>query len=163
MHQVLNKFALSSYHSWIFRATKWENIKLNYACMKRWKSAARRRSFFPLSVPATWSPQQPVPSFPLLIRGPTASRLEHPCGCRHTAVHSATRQITVFLGEDCGRAETSKAAQTQTAWWSGLCRWCSQHKLRDKTRSALRDCTWRWKDFPRVPIRRCCRRTVALP
>lgn len=45
IHQVSNKFALSSYHSWIFRAIKCENIKLNYACMKRWKSAVGHCSF----------------------------------------------------------------------------------------------------------------------
>lgn len=89
-----NKFALSSYHSWIFRAVKWENIKLNYACMKQWKSAVGHCSFSSVFFSATWSSQQN----PCLISAhdKCPNDLQTPdlgmyVGCCYTAVHSAAQ------------------------------------------------------------------------
>lgn len=89
-----NKFALSSYHSWIFRAVKWENIKLNYACMKQWKSAVGHCSFSSVFFSATWSSQQN----PCLISAhdKCPDDLQTPdlgmyVGCCYTAVHSAAQ------------------------------------------------------------------------
>lgn len=83
--KFMHKLALSSYHSWIFRTIKWENIKLNYACMKRWKSAVGHCSFSSVFCVL----HDHLSSLLLLPRRPSDCRLEHVCGCWNIAVRTA--------------------------------------------------------------------------
>lgn len=130
IRQVWNKFALSSYHSWIFRAIKCENIKLNYACMKRWKSAVGHCSFSSCLSRATCSSPQPDPSFRLMTLPPTTFKLQtracmwvlyHRCPFRR-----AVKNYSIPWWRLCGREwkhqkkkKLKKHGRHKQAGWAG--------------------------------------------